>query len=70
MANKVLVSVDKWRDGVKFLMGLGANPTLTTKDQRMFRDMLRGPFVKGMTEREAQSVLAVIGWYTDPAKGG
>jgi hypothetical protein len=57
---KQTVSIDKWRDGVKFLMNLGTNPTLTAKDQRTLRQFLRGPFANGMRTEEAQRVLEGI----------
>lgn len=51
------VSLDKWRDGVKFLMGLGVNPTLTSADQKMLSECHRGPFVKGVPEHLAAGLL-------------
>jgi hypothetical protein len=56
------VSYDKWRDAVKFLMGQGVNPSLSSKDQRVLREQLRGPFSQGMTEEQARSVLTALGW--------
>jgi hypothetical protein len=46
------------RAAIKFLMGLGTNPELTAKDQRMLR-----PYVsQGMTTTEARATLKRIGW--------
>jgi hypothetical protein len=47
---------DRRRDAVKFLMGLGCNPSLTARDQRILRQYIRA----GMTSAEARDVLAVI----------
>lgn len=63
MARPLFVSEDKWNDAVKFLTGLGANPTLTKADQRRLRESMRGPFAKGMTEQQAERMLReAVGW--------
>jgi hypothetical protein len=51
--SKMRFSGEKRRDAVKFLMGLGTNPSLTPADQRYLSEMLRGPFANGMTEKIA-----------------
>jgi hypothetical protein len=58
----VTVSDDKWRDAIKFLMGLGTNHTLTAQDQKKLAGYMRGLFADGMTEPEARRLLAAIGW--------
>jgi hypothetical protein len=58
------VNRDRIRDAVKFLMGLGTNPTLSGSDQRKLRACLRGPFANGMTAEQAHSVLREMGWET------
>lgn len=63
MTRLMQVSEDKWRDAIKFLMGQGTNPSLTSKDQKKLREFMRGPFAKGMTEREAIVMLRNgMGW--------
>lgn len=57
-----IVSRDKWRDAIKFLMGQGCNPTLTNKDQRVLKGLCRGPFTNGMSQQEAQATLIGLGW--------
>lgn len=51
------VSEDHWRDGIKFLMGQGTGPTLTSEDQKKLREVLRGPFANGMSAAEATRYL-------------
>jgi hypothetical protein len=53
---------DRIRDAVKFLMGLGTNPTLSAQDQRKLREFMRGPFAEGLSEEHAHRVLREIGW--------
>lgn len=55
----IIVSDDKWRDAVKFLVGMGTNPTLTAADQKTLQEGLRGPFKNGMTVTDAQRFLRV-----------
>jgi hypothetical protein len=56
------VSDDKWRDGVKYLMGLGCNPTLTRADQLKLSAQMRGPFKNGFSMQGARRVLRALGW--------
>lgn len=58
----VSVTRDRWRAGIKFLMGLGTNPELTPRDQRIMRAMLRGEHTSGMGEADAQRTLRYMGW--------
>jgi hypothetical protein len=53
----IKVSVDKWRDGTKFLQGFGTGPSLTVSEQRKMKAVLRGPYAQGMNEAEAQKYL-------------
>lgn len=57
-----IVSQDKWRDAVKFLMNLGTGPNLSARDQKFLRGLCRGPFANGMNELEALRVLGNAGW--------
>ena len=59
----MIVDEDKWRDAVKFLMGLGCNPSLSPKDQRKLRSYMRGPFALGMSAEDAESIIYdSMGW--------
>jgi hypothetical protein len=63
MANPYYVSIDRWRAAVKFLMGLGTNPELTTQDQKDLRKFLPGRYADGMTAIEAEKTLRDwMGW--------
>jgi hypothetical protein len=53
---------ERVRDAVKFLMGLGTNPSLTAQDQQRLREFMRGPFAEGLSEEHAHRVLREIGW--------
>jgi hypothetical protein len=55
---KQWVSYDKWRDGVKFLMNLGTNPSLTLKDQNQLRDLLKDPFGNGVFDASQTGLTA------------
>lgn len=55
----MVVSHDRWRAGVKFLLGLGTNPALTADDQRRLQPYVR----EDMTAEGARYILATIfGW--------
>jgi hypothetical protein len=59
----MLVNDDRWRDALKFLMGLGVNPSLSTTDQKKLSEVLRGPFANGMSQAEATRFLREnLGW--------
>jgi len=57
-----IVSDDKWRDAVKFLLGHGTGPSLTAQDQRKLSACMRGSFADGFSEKAACLVLTIIGW--------
>jgi hypothetical protein len=58
-----IVSEDKFRDAVKFLMGLGTGPSLTPREVRTLNQALRGPFANGMSAEDASSWLVkTLGW--------
>jgi hypothetical protein len=53
------VSQDKWRDGVKFLAGLGVGPTLTLEEQIALKKRMLD---RGMSDQEAAVTLHSMGW--------
>lgn len=66
MTPSIIVSHDKWRDGVKYLMGYGTNHTLTAADQKLLLRCARKhgvTFAKGLSQEQAVAVLTnEIGW--------
>lgn len=69
MTKKTIVTPDRWRAGVKFLMGLGAGPALTAEDLRGLRKELRfytqHTGNSGMDEFMASVTLNIFGWNTE-----
>lgn len=60
---KRIVSREKWRDAIKYLMGANPCLSLTLKDKRELYKLLRGPFLpKGFSEQQAQKILHLEGW--------
>lgn len=57
-----LKSTDHHRSAVKFLMNLGTNSNLSKAEQSRLRELMRGPFAKGMREHDAARLLASVKW--------
>lgn len=56
---------DHWRAAVKLLMGLGVNPELSDRDQRILNSYLAEQVrrnKRAFTEAEAERVLEVLRW--------
>ncbi len=59
----VLVDATKWRDAVKFLMGLGTNPSLTGPDMKFLRKIMSDmKLTESLTEVAAAKILESVGW--------
>ena len=54
-----MVTLDQWRDAVKFLMGLGCNPTLTPAVQKQLEHRMNG---QAMSHGEAVALLRELRW--------
>jgi len=52
-------SINKWRDAIKFLVGLGCNSDLSKKDQTFLTNLSQG---FPLTLEQARSVLKDAGW--------
>jgi hypothetical protein len=59
MTPQIVVSKDKWRDAVKYLVGLGTGPSLSHGDQRFLTALRNG---RHIMPEAADHMLVKAGW--------